>query len=236
MDIQQLIDIDKLLLLKLNGSDSLFWDGFMYIVTKTKTWIPAAIALLYVIFKNNNLRRSITILCLIAIVITLADQTASGLCKPLFERFRPTKDPEFMYMVDVVNNYRAGGMYGFISSHAANTFAVATFISLLVKNSRMTFMMYIWAFIPTYSRVYLGVHYPGDVFFGLIDGILCGAVVYFLYVFILKKLSLKQRFISTQYTESGYDVQSINIVILMLLLTYFYAVIYGMILSKSLYF
>ena len=141
-----------------------------------------------------------------------------------------------MYMVDVVNNYRAGGMYGFISSHAANTFAVATFISLLVKNSRMTFMMYIWALIPTYSRVYLGVHYPGDVFFGLIDGILCGAVVYFLYVFILKKLSLKQRFISTQYTESGYDVQSINIVILVLLLTYFYAVIYGMILSKSLYF
>lgn len=236
MDIQQLIDVDKLLLLKLNGSDSLFWDGFMYIVTKTQTWIPAAIALLYVVFKNNNIRRSITILCLIAIVITLADQTASGLCKPLFERFRPTKDPEFMYMVDVVNNYRAGGRYGFISSHAANTFAVATFISLLVRNTRMTLMMYIWALIPTYSRVYLGVHYPGDVFFGLIDGILCGAFVYFIYKFVLKKLSLKQRFISNQYTESGYDVQSINVVVLVLLLTYFYAAICGMIISKSLYF
>lgn len=236
MDIQQLIDFDKALLLKLNGSDSLFWDGFMYIVTKTKTWIPAAIALLYVIFRNNNLRRGITILCLIALVITLADQTASGICKPLFERFRPTKDPEFMYMVDVVDNYRAGGLYGFISSHAANTFAVATFVSLLIRNARMTFMMYLWALIPTYSRVYLGVHYPGDVFFGMVDGLICSSLVYYLYMFIMKKLSLRPRFISTQYTDSGYDVQSINVVVLVLLLTYLYAVIYGMIISKSMYF
>ena len=236
MDIQQLIDIDKLLLLKLNGSDSLFWDGFMYIVTKTKTWIPAAIALLYVIFKNNNLKKGITILFLIALVITLADQIASGLCKPLFERFRPSKDPEFMYMVDVVNNYRAGGRYGFISSYAANTFAVATFISLLIKNNKMTIMMFLWALIPTYSRMYLGVHYPGDIFFGMLDGVFSGCLVYFLYRIILKKLYLKPRFISTQYTESGYDVKSIDIVVLVLLLTYFYAVVYGMIISQSLYF
>lgn len=71
MDIQQLIDFDKMLLLQLNGSDSLFWDGFMYIVTKTNTWIPAAIALLYVIFKNNNLKRGATIVCLIALVLSL---------------------------------------------------------------------------------------------------------------------------------------------------------------------
>ena len=141
MDIQQLIDFDKLLLMKLNGSDSLFWDGFMYIVTDTKTWIPAAVALLYVIFKNNSLRQGGMILLFIALVITLADQTSSGICKPLFERFRPTKDPEFMQMVNVVNNYRAGGRFGFISSHAANTFAVATFLSLLVKNGKMTVMM-----------------------------------------------------------------------------------------------
>lgn len=236
MDIQQLIELDKHILMQLNGSDSLFWDGFMYIVTDTKTWIPAAIALLYVIFKNNNLKQGLFILLLIALVVTLADQTSSGICKPLFERYRPTKDPEFMNMVNTVNNYRAGGLYGFISSHAANTFAVAMFISLLVRNAKLSFMMFLWAFIPTYSRVYLGVHYPGDIFFGIIDGLLSGGVVYLLYKFISNKYFFKSRLISAQYTTSGYDVKSINVVVLVLLLTYFFAIVYGMILSKLLYF
>lgn len=236
MDIQQLIELDKHILMQLNGSDSLFWDGFMYIVTDTKTWIPAAIALLYVIFKNNNLKQGLFILLLIALVVTLADQTSSGICKPLFERYRPTKDPEFMNMVNTVNNYRAGGLYGFISSHAANTFAVAMFISLLVRNAKLSFMMFLWAFIPTYSRVYLGVHYPGDILFGIIDGLLSGSVVYLLYKFISNKYFFKSRLISAQYTTSGYDVKSINVVVLVLLLTYFFAIVYGMILSKLLYF
>lgn len=236
MDIQQLIELDKLILMKLNGSDSIFWDGFMYIVTNTKTWIPAAIALLYVIFKNNKFQQGMLILLMIGLVITLADQTSSGICKPLFERFRPTKDPEFMYMVDTVNNYRAGGLYGFVSSHAANTFAVAMFISLLVKNGKLAFMMFLWALIPTYSRVYLGVHYPGDVFFGMLDGLLSGVIIYFLYYFISNRFLPKPRLISTQYTASGYDVKSIDVVVLVLLLTYMFAVIYGMIVAKSLYF
>lgn len=236
MDIQQLIELDKHILMQLNGSDSLFWDGFMYIVTDTTTWIPAAIALLYVIFKNNNLKQGLFILLLIALVVTLADQTSSGICKPLFERYRPTKDPEFMNMVNTVNNYRAGGLYGFISSHAANTFAVAMFISLLVRNAKLSFMMFLWAFIPTYSRVYLGVHYPGDILFGIIDGLLSGSVVYLLYKFISNKYFFKSRLISAQYTTSGYDVKSINVVVLVLLLTYFFAIVYGMILSKLLYF
>lgn len=236
MDIQQLIDLDKLILMKLNGSDSIFWDGFMYIVTSTKTWLPAAVALLYVIFKNNKFKHGMLILLMIALVIALADQTSSGICKPFFERFRPTKDPEFMYMVDTVNNYRAGGLFGFISSHAANTFAVAMFVSLLVKNIKLAFMMFLWALIPTYSRVYLGVHYPGDVFFGMLDGLLCGVIIYFLYVFISNKFIFKPKLISTQYTVSGYDVKSVDVVVLVLLLTYFFAVVYGMIISKSLYF
>lgn len=71
---------------------------------------------------------------MIALVITLADQIASGLCKPFFARFRPTQDPNIMYMVDIVNGYR-GGRFGFISSHAANTFAISVFLSLLIKGN-----------------------------------------------------------------------------------------------------
>ena len=96
LDIQQLIEVDKNLLLALNGSDSLFWDGFMWTVTKTGTWIPAMLVLLYVIFKNNRLKQSLVILTMIALTVILADQIASGVCKPYFARVRPTQDPEIM--------------------------------------------------------------------------------------------------------------------------------------------
>ena len=114
MDIQQLIRFDQELLLRLNGSDSLFWDGFMWMATNTTTWIPIAIALLYVIFKNNKLKESLLIILSLALVIVIADQISSGFCKPFFARFRPTQDPELMYLIDTVNEYR-GGRLGVIS-------------------------------------------------------------------------------------------------------------------------
>ncbi len=235
MDIQQLISFDQHLLLSLNGSDSLFWDGFMWIVTSTKTWIPAALALLYIIFKNNKWQQGVLIIFMIALVVLLADQTASGICKPFFARYRPTHDPEIMYLVDTVNNYR-GGLYGFISSHASNTFGVAMLISLIVGNTWLTITMFLWAAIPTYSRIYLGVHYPGDIFFGAIDGLICGVLVFLLYRFICRRFFTQQRYISAQYTQNGYSVQSIGVLTLVLLLTYFIAVIWGMIVSKNMYF
>lgn len=186
MDIQQLIEVDKALLLELNGSHSVFWDGFMWVVTSTSTWIAAGAVLLYIIFKNNKIGHAFTILLMIALTITLADQIASSICKPYFCRFRPTQDPEIMYLVHTVNGYR-GGLYGFISSHAANTFGVAVFVSLLFRYWKATVMMIIWAVIPSYSRIYLGVHYPGDILFGAIEGCLVGAVVYAGYAYLSKK-------------------------------------------------
>ena len=112
MDIQQLIELDKEVLLALNGCHSLFWDGFMWQATKTITWIPVAIALLYVLFKNNKPQQAAVILVAIALCITFSDQITSGLCKPFFARLRPTQDPEIMYLVHTVNGYR-GGLYGF---------------------------------------------------------------------------------------------------------------------------
>ena len=82
MDIQQLIETDKSLLLTLNDNDSLLWDGVMWIATDTKTWIPAIVVLLYVIFKNNKFSQGLAVLLMIAVAVTLADQIASGFCKP----------------------------------------------------------------------------------------------------------------------------------------------------------
>ena len=161
-DLGQIIDFDKQLLLCLNGSDSLFWDGIMSVYTTTLVWIPFALALVYLLIKNNSLMNFFLLLLLIAILIALTDGITSTICKPLFARLRPTHDPEIMYMVDVVNGYRAY-KYGFMSSHAANSFGVAVFVLLLVKNRLLSISVILWAAINCYSRIYLGVHYPGDI-------------------------------------------------------------------------
>lgn len=234
MDIQQLIEADKTLLLELNGSHSLFWDGFMWIVTSTSTWIPAGAVLLYIIFKNKKIGHAFTILLMIALVITLADQIASGICKPYFCRFRPTQDPEIMYLVHTVNGYR-GGLYGFISSHAANTFAVAVFMSLLFRYWGATVMMFLWAIIPSFSRIYLGVHYPGDILFGALEGCIVGAAIYMGYAYLARRFFDQPQYISDQYTSTGYTIFDIQLLFITLLLTYLYAIVAGMIQAKVMY-
>lgn len=152
MDIQQYIAADKELLLNLNGSQSLFWDGFMWVATSTIVWVPVAAMLLYIIIKNNKIQEALLTIIMIALVITLADQIASGLCKPFFARFRPTQDPNIMYMVDIVNEYR-GGQFGFISSHAANTFAISVFLSLLIKRKSLSGRHSFWHYRRLFHRL-----------------------------------------------------------------------------------
>ena len=235
MDIQHLIEFDQQLLLNWNGSDSLLWDGFMWVATSTYIWTPVAIALLYVIFRNNKLKEALLILGMLAIVVTLADQISSGICKPFFARFRPTQDPDLMYMIDIVNGYR-GGRYGFTSSHAANTFAVAVFVSLLIKSWPLSITMILWAVLNAYSRIYLGVHYPGDILFGTLTGVGVGVLVYFLYYYLKGKFLSSPQYISNQYTSSGYLTSDISILLTVMAITVLVILIYGMILGNLLNF
>ena len=219
-DLEQLINIDKQLLLAMNGSESLFWDGVMHVYTTTIVWIPFALALVYLLIKNNSLMNFIVLLLMCALVIALTDGISSTICKPLFARFRPTHDPEIMYMVDVVNNYRAY-KYGFMSSHAANSFGIAMFVTLLVKNRLLGVSVFIWALLNAYSRIYLGVHYLGDIICRTLVGIICGVLVYRLYSYIRDKMRSGNRgWISDNYTKSGYSVSDVHFMLMVLYATF----------------
>ncbi|MBP7984836.1 MAG: phosphatase PAP2 family protein [Bacteroidaceae bacterium] len=225
MDLSTLEQIDRELLLALNGSHSLFADTLMMTFTSAWTWVPLYIALLYVIIKNNeNMQQILLILCSVALCIFLADGISSGLIKPLVGRFRPTQDPIIKYQVDVVNGYR-GGMYGFFSSHAANTFSICIFLCMVIRNKILTLGLLSWSLINCWTRIYLGVHYPGDILCGLVWGFVVGMSVYLLYRFLYKRISTDMNFVSSQYTSTGYALLDIDIILSVLMLTYMYALL-----------
>ena len=221
MDLNKILDIDRYLLLSLNGSDSLFWDGCMQVYTSMIVWMPLALVLLYVILKNNNMKDFFMLIIMVALVVLCTDQISSGLCKPLFERWRPTNDPMLMYAVDVVNEIREG-KYGFTSSHAANSFGLATFFSLLIRKRTFTISIILWACMNAFTRIYLGVHYPGDILGGTLIGVTVGWAVYKLYSYIQKRQNRRMRrdWISTNYTKGGYLVSDVYLFLMFLYMTF----------------
>lgn len=223
--MEELIQLDKQLLLWFNGSDSLFLDGLVETLTTATTWIPLYLGLFYLVLKNNdNVQKVLLVLGCAGLCVFLAGSLNDLFVKPWVVRWRPSRDPEIAMLVDVVNGYR-GGRYGFFSSHAANTFSLAIFFTLLVRSKVLSVAMILWSLLNCWTRLYLGVHFPGDILCGLLWGGVVGTGMWFLYQHIYKKINTQDFYVSTQYTATGYQKSDVDIVICILLLTIVYAIL-----------
>lgn len=182
----ELLDtVDTHFFLFLNSLHSPYLDGAMYWMTKQKHWYPLFVIVAIAIVRSYRWR-SILILVGVAVVITLCDQLTSSIMKPLFGRLRPTHDPEIMHLVHTVASYR-GGQYSMASSHAADSLGAAVFLWLTVRGRvRWIWIMFVWSGVFTYTRIYLGVHYPGDILVGGFVGIAIGYGMYRLCALFLR--------------------------------------------------
>lgn len=185
-----LSDIDARLLLIVNGAHSPFFDSVMWCISGRWIWVPFYAVLAYLLFRRMSWKRASICLVTIGLIILAADQTCATLIRPEIGRLRPANlNNPLSSFVHVVNGYR-GGRYGFPSCHAANTFALAVFMSLVIRHKWFTVMMFSWAFVVSYSRMYLGVHYFGDLFCGATIGSLFAVLFYYLQNYLFKCLNI----------------------------------------------
>jgi undecaprenyl-diphosphatase len=184
--------LDQQLFLFLNACYSPFWDKVMQAVSGILIWIPLYVAILIYLGIRYK-RKFLIVLLFLILAATLADQISVHLFKNIFQRLRPCHEPTLEGLVHLVDG-KCGGLYGFVSSHATNSFNVAILSLLLIRKRWFAISIIIWALTVGYSRIYLGVHYPGDVICGSLLGALIGWGIYSLYVITDKYILQSKKF------------------------------------------
>ncbi|MBO7496434.1 MAG: phosphatase PAP2 family protein [Salinivirgaceae bacterium] len=186
--IETLESIDRQLLLLINGWNSPFFDSVMWFISGKFTWLPLYVVLLWLVIRKTGRNWWIALIG-IALTVALADSISVHCFKNVVMRYRPTHNLELEGVLHIVNGYH-GGWYGFVSSHAANTFGVATFICLVLKHKAAWIGLMAWAALVCYSRIYIGAHYPADIACGGLLGALCGYAAFRLYQWLCSKISI----------------------------------------------
>jgi undecaprenyl-diphosphatase len=186
--------LDQQLFLFLNSFNSPFCDQVMHAISGKIIWVPLYLAILVYLGVKYK-RKFLIILIFIIVAATLSDQ-ASVLVKILVHRLRPCYEPTLQGLVHIVNG-ECGGKLSFVSSHATNSFDVALLSLLFIKKRWYSISIILWALVIGFSRIYLGVHYPGDVICGSLLGALIGWSVYSLYVLTDNKILKNKPFFNT---------------------------------------
>lgn len=192
--LETLQQLDQQLLLFLNSFHNTYWDSFMWIFTGKLTWVPMYAAILYVLLKNFSLRMTLLITIAIALTIVFSDQICATFIRPAVERMRPSNlNNPISEFIHIVNDKR-GGRFGFPSCHSSNSFGLAFFLILFFRNKLLTLFILFWAIVTCYTRIYLGVHYPGDLFAGMFVGLGGALLTYFGLLYVSQKSALGKWF------------------------------------------
>ena len=181
---EKLLDLDRQLFLFLNGLGSETYDGFWVQITRHYTWTPVFLLLLFLIYKKIGGKQTLILLLFVAALIAFSDQI-TNLFKSHFHRLRPCSNPNLKGLMRIVE---VRDSFGFFSAHAATSMAVSTFLfSLMRRYYRYFWLLFLWPLIFGFSRIYLGLHYPSDVFCGYIFGAISGLLMFKLYKFLQQK-------------------------------------------------
>ena len=173
-----LIHIDQLWLLALNGAHAPWADTLFWWISKSYVWFPLYALLIGLLVKQFGWKLGLIYTALLIAAVGLSDYISSGIIKHLVCRPRPTHEPALEGLVHIVNGY-TGGQYGFVSSHAANTMSLTVMFALIWKQiNNHGWWLLTYVILNCYSRMYLGVHYPGDILGGMLVGAVVAIVVY----------------------------------------------------------